>query len=162
MPGGNVPEYGPALVEGALVLTGDIKLHVFIAFTSVGGEMVRHPERPFGEDIELHVRAVADDAPHRIAPGVGLLQKRVGGHVHPYPVTRRDLEITFPVPFHRLGEILGAEYLRGLSRNLVGFVQHEHIAVGTAFAVLSASVPRVPGLEVDHAKASWLISLLPS
>ena len=43
----------------------------------------------------------------------------------------------------------------------MGFIQHEHVAVGTAFTVLSASVPRVPGLEVDHSKTFWQISLLP-
>ena len=102
-----------------------------------------------------------DDAPHLLPSGIGLFQKSVGGHIHPYSITRRYLEISIPVPLHRLGEIPGTEDFRGLSRNLVGFVQHEHIAIGTAFTVLHASVPRVPGLELDHPKAFSQISLPP-
>ena len=161
VPGGNVPQDGPALVKGALVLASYIELYVFITIAPVGRKMIRHAERPFGEDVEFHVRAIADDAPHLFPPWISLLEKSVGGHIHPHPITRRDLEIPFPVPFHRFGEILGTGDIRRLSRNLVSFVQHEHITVGTAFTVLPASVPRVPRLEVDHSKDSLQIPSLP-
>ena len=36
VPGGDVPQDGPALVKGALVLTGYIQLHILISFTPVG------------------------------------------------------------------------------------------------------------------------------
>ena len=35
--------------------------------------------------------------------------------VHRPPSLRQDLEVSLPVPLHRLGEIAGAEDLRGLS-----------------------------------------------
>ena len=77
MPGGNVPKDGPALVKGALVLTGNIELNVFIAIAPVWRQMVSHTERPFGENIELYIRAVADDAPHLFPPGISIFQKGI-------------------------------------------------------------------------------------
>ena len=87
---------------------------------------------------------------------------------------RRGEEVTEPIN----GECI-VPYFRHLFRNpdIVQVYQFDilaapaitasgtgegHGAFGAPFTVLSASVPRVPGLEVDHAKVSWLISLLPS
>ena len=121
--------------------------NVLPPFAPICRQTFFYTARPLGKQKKSDIAALSDDVPDFISPYVGFFQKKVAGHAHAQlgsafyfivPVTvffQRQVKIVFYPVYH-------AAVL------VPHFVQEKHVAIFTALAVLSASVPRIP--DVVH------------
>ena len=132
-----------ALVRSLLVFTGDIEHDVFPAVTPVLRQMVCDTLRTFRQQEEFHIRALMDNVPGFVPPGVGFLKEEIGGHADSDHFTAFDLVFSTPRFTQRIAE----PGLRpvNLTAILVPLgIEIIHIAVLTTFTTLFAAVPRIP------------------
>lgn len=132
-----------ALVSSALILTGNIEHHILPAIAPVYRQMVRDALRAFRQQKELHIRALTDDVPGFIPPGVGFLQKEIRGHAYPDHLAALDLVFSAA----RFAEWIAEPSLRSIDFSAVLItlgIKVIHIAVPATFTALFAAVPRIP------------------
>lgn len=105
--------------------------------------MVCDTLRAFRQQEEFHIRALTDDVPGLIPPGVGFLQEEIGGHAYPDHLAAFDLVFSAT----RFAERIAEPGLRSVDLSAIFVplgIEIIHIAVLAAFTALFAAMPGVP------------------
>ena len=140
---GQLQKYRYSFISPALIFTGDVEHHVLPAITPVFRQVVCDALRTFRQQEEFHVRALMDDVPGLIPPGICLLQEEVGRHAHPEHLAAFDLVFSAAC----FAEWIAEPSLRSIDFSAVLItlgIKVIHIAVLATFTALFAAVPRIP------------------
>ena len=125
----------------ALVFHRTADLDVIPALAPVRRNTVHEAADPLGDDGKVDVKALPDELPDLIAPGIGLLQEEVGGHAAEQMAAGGNLVGTAAAGSDR--QIKGSRSvdLGGILAD--GLITAVDIAVHTAFGIFTASMPGV-------------------
>ena len=149
VPDGQGQVDGQAVVGHLLIFHRAVDRDVGVAIAPVGREAGGEAVDPLGDDGKVQVAALAHHLPAGGTPGIGVLQKEIGGHAGKDGVPVR-LQPVGPVPVPPDGQVKvgGAGDRRGVPPDRL--VPPVDVAVEAPGADLMAAVPGVPDGQGGH------------